>query len=407
MKYIFIINILIITFFSCKSSKNQEDIVARNFAFSGTQFDFAFTEIDKALSMDSTAAVKRLVSPRTIESDGSLGMVASRDWCSGFFPGSLWYMYEYTKDKKWEGLARRFTDSLEQEKTNGRTHDMGFKMFCSFGNGLRLTHDSRYKDILLESAYTLITRYKPNAKIIRSWDHNGDKWKCPVIIDNMMNLELLFWAFKESRDSIFYHIAVNHAETTMKNHFRSDYSTYHVVDYDTVTGDVLKRNTHQGYAHESTWARGEAWAIYGYTMAYRETRLPEFLDQANHVAQFIFQNPNLPEDLIPYWDYNAPGIPSEPRDVSAATVTASALYELSSFDKDKSEQYKAWADKIIENLSKYYLAKQGRDRGFLLLHSTGSKPMNSEVDVPLSYADYYFLEALLRKYKLEHNEKLF
>ncbi|SHE91148.1 glycoside hydrolase family 88 protein [Dysgonomonas macrotermitis] len=407
MKYILIVNLIIISFLSCKSTKSQEDIVAKDFGFAEKQFDFALTEIDQALSNDSTAAFKRLVSPRTIKPDGTLGMVASKDWCSGFFPGSLWYMYEYTKDKKWEVLARKFTDSIEREKINGGTHDMGFKMYCSFGNGLRLTHDTRYKDILLESAYTLITRYKPNAKIIRSWDHNTDKWQCPVIIDNMMNLELLFWAFKESKDSIFYHIAVNHAKTTMKNHFRSDYSTYHVIDYDSITGEVLKKNTHQGYAHESTWARGEAWAIYGYTMAYRETHLPEFLNQAKHVANFIFNNPNLPEDLIPYWDYNAPDIPNEPRDVSAATVTASALYELSQYDKANRDKYKEWADKIIENLSKHYLAKQGSDRGFLLLHSTGSKPMDSEVDVPLSYADYYFLEALLRKQKLEHNENLF
>lgn len=407
MKYILLLNLFIITFCSCKSSKNQDDIIARNFDFAGNQFDYALTEIDRALSTDSTATSKHLVSPRTIAPDGTLAMVARGDWCSGFFPGSLWYMYEYTKDQKWENVARKFTDHLEQEKTNGRTHDMGFKMYCSFGNGLRLTQDNRYKEILLESAYTLITRYKANAKIIRSWDHNGDKWQCPVIIDNMMNLELLFWAFKESKDSIFYHIAVNHAKTTMKNHFRSDYSTYHVVDYDTITGDVLKRNTHQGYAHESTWARGEAWAIYGYTMAYRETLLPEFLDQAKHVANFIFKNPNLPEDLIPYWDYNAPKIPNEPRDVSAATVTASALYELSLYDKENEDQYRKWADKIIENLSNHYLAKLGTDRGFLLLHSTGSKPMNSEVDVPLSYADYYFLEALIRKHKLEHNENLF
>ncbi len=407
MKYILIINLIIVSFLSCKSTQKQEDVVAGDFAFAEKQFDFALTEINKSLTDDSTALSKHFVSPRTINADGTLAMVASRDWCSGFFPGSLWYMYEYTKDKKWENLARKFTNSIEQEKTNGRTHDIGFKVYCSFGNGFRLTDDARYKDIMLQSAYTLITRYKPNAKIIRSWDHNGDKWQCPVIIDNMMNLELLFWAFKESKDSIFYHIAVNHAKTTMKNHFRSDYSTYHVVDYDTITGEVLKRNTHQGYAHESTWARGEAWAIYGYTMAYRETRIPEFLDQAKHVANFIFNNPNLPEDLIPYWDYNAPEIPNEPKDVSAATVTASALYELSQYDKSNGNQYKKWADTIIENLSKNYLAKLGEDRGFLLLHSTGSKPMNSEVDVPLSYADYYFLEALLRKQKLEHNEKLF
>ncbi|GAB6007957.1 glycoside hydrolase family 88 protein [Dysgonomonas reticulitermitis] len=408
MKYPLIIcSLVFLSFFSCKNQQSNEDLVKKDFDFAASQLALAMTEVNKALAEDSTAARKMLVSPRTIEPDGKLKLVASRDWCSGFFPGSLWYMYEYTKDKKWEDAARKYTGPLEREKTNGGTHDMGFKVYCSFGNGYRLTKDENYKNIMLEAAYTLITRYKPNAKVIRSWDHNGGKWQNPVIIDNMMNLELLFWAFKESKDSTFYNIAVNHAHTTIKNHFREDYGTYHVIDYDTITGEVLKRNTHQGFADESTWSRGEAWAIYGYTMCYRETKLPEFLEQAKHVANFIFTNANLPEDLIPYWDYNAPQIPDEPRDVSAATVTASALYELSTYDTENAAKYKKWADTILENLSKNYMAKQGEDRGFLLLHSVGSKPGNSEVDVPLSYADYYFLEALLRKQTLGQTGKLF
>jgi len=407
MKYSLIIcSLIFLALFSCKNQSSNEDIVKKDFDFAASQLTFAMTEVDKALAEDTTAVRKKLVSPRTIE-DGKLKLVASRDWTSGFFPGSLWYMYEYTKDSKWEEAARKYTAPIEREKTNGGTHDMGFKVYCSFGNGFRLTNDEEYKKIMLESAYTLITRYKPNAKIIRSWDHNKDKWQSPVIIDNMMNLELLFWAFKESKDSTFYNIAVNHAQTTIKNHFREDYGTYHVIDYDTITGEVLKRNTHQGFAHESTWSRGEAWAIYGYTMCYRETKLSEFLEQAKHVANFIFTNANLPEDLIPYWDYNAPEIPNEPRDVSAATVTASALYELSTYDTENADKYKKWADTILDNLSKNYMAKQGEDRGFLLLQSTGSKPSNSEVNVPLSYADYYFLEALLRKQKLEQTGKLF
>lgn len=407
MKYLLIICSLLMFCFSCKGQQVDNDVVKKDFEFAASQLSFAMTEIDKALAEDTTAVRKKLVSPRTISRNGKLSLVPSRDWTSGFFPGSLWYMYEYTKDKKWEDAARKFTDPLEREKTNAGTHDMGFKVYCSFGNGYRLTKDENYKDIMLESAYTLISRYKPNAKVIRSWDFSKQKWQCPVIIDNMMNLELLFWAFKESKDSTFYNIAVNHATATIKNHFREDYGTYHVIDYDTISGEVRKRNTHQGYADESTWSRGEAWAIYGYTMCYRETKKPEFLEQAKHVADFIFNNKNLPEDLIPYWDYNAPDIPNEPRDVSAATVTASALYELSTYDKNNAAKYKRWADTIIESLSNNYMAKQGEDRGFLLLHSTGSKPSNSEVDVPLSYADYYFLEALLRKQKLEQTGKLF
>ncbi len=406
--------VLSVFLFLSSCNNHTPDIIERNFDFATKQLTLAMSEIDKAIVEESAESkAKRekrnwgpLVSPRSINEDGKLDLVVSRDWTSGFFPGELWYMYEYTKDPKWELAARKYTDSIEREKTNSGTHDMGFKVYCSFGNGYRLTGDESYKNIVLESAYTLISRYKPHVGAIRSWDHNRDKWQCPVIIDNMMNLELLFWAFKESNDSVFYNIAVTHAETTLKNHFRPDYSSYHVVDYDTISGEVLNKHTHQGYSHESAWARGQAWALYGYTMCYRETGKLEFLEQAKQVAQYIFNNPTLPRDLIPYWDYNAPDIPNEPRDVSAATCTASALYELSTYDSSNSAQYKQWADTILENLSNHYLAKDGGDYGFLLLHSTGSKPGKFEVDKPLVYADYYFLEALLRKQKIENAESL-
>lgn len=415
-KLFILITSFIIILVSCKSKKTEKtDIVQSDFNFASAQLSYAMVEVDKGITEEPEESKEKrekrghspLVSPRSIDENGKLILVPSRDWTSGFFPGELWYMYEYTKDPKWEEAARKYTAPVEREKTNGGTHDMGFKVYCSFGNGYRLTNDESYKKILLESAYTLITRYRPGAKIIRSWDHSKDKWETPVIIDNMMNLELLFWAFKESNDSTFYNIAVNHATTTMKNHFREDYSSYHVIDYDTITGNVLKKNTHQGYSHESAWSRGQAWAVYGYTMCYRETKKTEYLEQAKHVANYIFTHPNLPKDLIPYWDFDAPEIPNEPRDVSAATVTASALYELSLYDTDNAAKYKEWADTILENLSNNYLAKSGEDFGFLLLHSTGSKPGKLEVDVPLSYADYYFLEALLRKKKLEETGKLF
>lgn len=392
---------------SCGADKTE--LVRDNFTFAEIQLKQAFVEIDSVRSVESPEkqALRDklnqgpLASPRNIESDGTLHMVISRDWTSGFFPGELWYMYEYTGDDFWKQKACQQTALIEREKMNGGTHDMGFKIYCSFGNGYRLTGNANYKDVLLQSAYTLTTRYKETIGAIRSWDHSRDKWDCPVIIDNMMNLELLFWAFRTSGDSLFYNVAVNHARTTMKNHFRDDYSSYHVIDYDTITGAVLHKHTHQGYAHESAWSRGQAWGLYGYTMCYRETGLPEFLDQANHIANYIFSSPTLPDDLIPYWDFNAPGIPNEPRDASAATVTASALYELSMYVPDKQQDYITKANTMLENLSKNYRAKVGGDRGFLLLHSTGSKMHNSEVDVPIIYADYYYLEALLRKEKLE------
>lgn len=385
---------------ACSQTTQKTDVVKDSFDFAGRQLQYAFTQIDsmRAATQDESAK-KKLVSPRTIGDDGSFKMVASRDWTSGFFPGELWYMYEYTQDDFWKKKAQEFTAPIEDQKTNGGTHDMGFKMYCSFGNGYRLTKDAAYKDILLESAATLITRYKPAVGCIRSWDHGRDKWQCPVIIDNMMNLELLYWAFRESGDSVYYKVATNHARTTMKNHFRDNYSSYHVIDYDTITGNVLHKHTHQGYSHESAWARGQAWGLYGYTMCYRETKLPEFLSMAENIAKYIFTNPTMPEDGVAYWDFDAPGIPNEPRDASAAAVMACAMYELSMYNAEQAGQYKKWADTIVESLGNHYRAKQNGDYGFLLLHSTGAH--NFERDVPLVYADYYFLEALLKKAKLE------
>jgi unsaturated chondroitin disaccharide hydrolase len=395
---------------SCKSGQSN-DIVAENFNFAAQQLQYAIDLTTEAISKDTRDSARRasrpLVSPRTLEKDGSLKVVTAHDWTSGFFPGELWFMYEMTNDPAWEERTRKFTEPLQVLRYHTGTHDLGFMMYNSFGNGLRLTGDQEYREILLDAARSLATRYKPGAKIIRSWDHNGDKWQCPVIIDNMMNLELLFWAFRESNDSTFYQIAVNHANSTIKNHFRPDYGTYHVVDYDTITGEVLNRHTHQGYAHESTWSRGEAWALYGFTLMYRETGDQLYLDQANHIADFIFSHPRLPDDLIPYWDFDAPEIPDEPRDVSAAAIIASALYELSGYNVEDAGLYRQWADTILENLTSSYRAAPGADGGFLLLHSTGAKSLNSEIDVPLVYADYYFLEALLRKSKIEHNQPLF
>lgn len=334
-------------------------------------------------------------SPRTLSPEGKLILVPSEDWTSGFFPGVLWFLYELTGEKKWEVQARVFTSNVESEKLNGDTHDMGFKIFCSFGTGYSLTNDPKYKDIIIQAAKTLSTRFNPFVGCIKSWDHTKDKWGYPVIIDNMMNLELLFTATKLTGDSSFYKIAVSHANTTLKNHFRPDFSSYHVIDYDTITGKVLKKNTAQGYSDESAWARGQAWGLYGYTMCYRETRDPKYLQQAENIAGFILNHPNMPKDLVPYWDFNAPNIPDEPRDASAAAIIASALSELSTFSKNGSA-YRKKADQIIESLTENYRSPIGKNKGFILIHSTGAKPMNSEVDVPLIYADYYYLEALIR-----------
>ena len=345
-----------------------------------------------------------LVSPRTLDQD-RLKLVNSRDWTSGFFAGQLWYLYETTGKNEWKQEAIAYTLPLEKEQFNAGTHDMGFKMNTSFGNGYRLTHDPHYRDVLIQSAKTLSTRFNPKVGSIKSWD-NRKEWGFPVIIDNMMNLELLFLATKLTGDSSFYHIAVQHARTTMKNHYRPDYSSYHVIDYDTATGQVLHRNTHQGYSDASAWARGQAWGLYGFTMCYRETHDKQFLQQAEHIAGFLKHNPHMPADDVPYWDYDAPDIPNAPRDASAAAIMASALYELSMYSK-QGKEYRQWADKIMNSLEKNYRAAPGTNRGFLLLHSTGHKPANSEIDVPINYADYYYIEALLRSRNLQRKRTVF
>lgn len=370
-------------------------------------------EIPKAKAARSGATIgvtpgsegQELVSPRTLDS-GKLRLVSSRDWTSGFLPGELWFLYEYTGKPEWKTEAERYTANIEREKTNGGTHDMGFKVYCSFGTGYRLTGDAHYKNVIIESAKTLSNRFNKTAGVIKSWD-NRTKWKYPVIIDNMMNLELLFAATQLTGDSSFYNIAVSHANTTMKNHFRNDFSSWHVVDYDTITGAVTQKTTHQGYADGSAWSRGQAWGLYGYTMCYRFTKDPRYLEHAQRIALYMMLHKNFPADLVPYYDFDAPGIPNEPKDASAAAVMASALFELSQYSKKSGKEFRKLATSIVKSLTGNYRSAIGENRGFLLVHSTGSKPSNSEVDVPLSYADYYYLEALLRLKKIKEGKKLF
>ncbi|PWS29184.1 glucuronyl hydrolase [Pedobacter yonginense] len=373
--------------------KAQKVDVAKAFASAQKQTDLLVKNVDSARAIKPL-----LVSPRTVEK-GAFKMVVSKDWTSGFFPAELWYFYEYTKDKKWLNLAKKYTQDIKKEQFNTGTHDLGFMIYCPFGNGYKLTKDTAYRSVIIQAAKSLSTRFNPTAGVLKSWDHNGDKWKYPVIIDNMMNLELLFEATKFTGDSSFYKIAVSHANTTIKNHFRPDFSSYHVIDYDIQTGKVLQKLTAQGYANESAWARGQAWALYGYTMCFRETKDPNYLKQANGIANFILNSKITPADGIPYWDYNDPQIPNVSRDASAAAITASALYELAKYSKADAKKYKLAADKILLSLSTKYVSKPGANYGFILEHSTGHRPAKSEIDVPINYADYYYLEALLRSKK--------
>ena len=361
----------------------------------------ALCDAEKQLSFFYNNAVKerdeRKIFPRSIRND-SLKLVVSNDWTSGFFPGILWYMYDYTGKNEWRTKAEEFTSLMEKETKNAGSHDVGFKVYNSYGNGLRLTNNAEYKKQVIQGAATLITRFNKNVGCIRSWDFGT--WQYPVIIDNMMNLESLFAATRLSGDSSYYKIAVTHANTTMKNHFRPDFSCFHVMDYDTVSGKVIGGSTLQGYADNSTWARGQAWALYGFTLCYRETKDPAYLKLAENIASFLINHPRLPSDKIPYWDLDVPDITKEPRDASAAAIMASALYELQGYSHNK-KRYKDFADKILNSLIKDYCTPIGTHHGFILLHSTGHKPADSEVDTSIIYADYYFLEAILRRMKLK------
>ncbi|MDH6305978.1 unsaturated chondroitin disaccharide hydrolase [Parabacteroides sp. PF5-5] len=340
--------------------------------------------------------------PKTIGKDGNLETSDYGWWCSGFFPGELWYLYEYTQNPELKKYAQLYTDRVEPAKNLTNTHDLGFMLFCSFGNGYRITQNPHYKEVMITGAHSLATRYNPTVCAIRSWDFNKDKWQYPVIIDNMMNLEFFSWIAKETGDKQFSEMADSHAMKTKEHHFRPDFSSYHVVSYDTISGEPHIKQTHQGFADESAWARGQAWALYGYTVMARETGNIKYLELARHIADFIMNHPNLPEDKIPYWDFDDPKIPNVPRDASAAAIMASALIELSQLDTTPlGKEWLALAEQQIRSLSTpEYLAEAGSNRYFSIMHCTGHLPGNSEVDVPLSYADYYYVEALLRLKKL-------
>lgn len=325
-----------------------------------------------------------------------INKVPSKDWTSGFFAGNLWQLYELTNNSQYKELAQKWTAFIEKEKVNDKTHDMGFKVFCSFGQGLKHNPNNQsYKDIIVKSSQTLSTRFNDTVGSIRSWDFNKENWNFPVIIDNMMNLEMLFEATKISKDSSFHKIAVKHANTTLKNHFRQDYSCFHVLDYNPKTGDVRMKVTHQGFNDSSSWARGQGWAIYGFTMAYRYTQDKRYLNRAEATANFFLNHKNLPEDGIPYWDFNDPSIPNAPRDVSAATVVSSAFVELYLYTKNK--KYLDYSKKIINTLeTSAYILEPTFNAPFILKHSTGNWPKKDEIDEPIVYGDYYYLETLLR-----------
>ena len=323
--------------------------------------------------------------PKTFEK-GELVTANIRWWTSGFFPGSLWLLYEHTGDEKLREYAEHFTSRLESLKDYKGTHDLGFMVFCSYGNGYRLTGNEAYADIIDQASASLASRFNPTVGCIRSWNtgrKENPELDYMVIIDNMMNLEMLEW-------SGYHDIARKHADTTIKNHFREDNSTYHVVAYNELTGEVVEKRTAQGRANESAWARGQAWGLYGYTMMYRVTGEERYLEQAVKIADYLI--PRLPEDAIPNWDFDAQ---EQMKDSSAGAIMASALIELYGFTDNK--EYLTTAERQLRSLcSEEYLAPAGENGNFILKHGTGHFPAGTEVDVPLTYGDYYFIEAAMR-----------
>jgi len=373
--------------------ETKTELINRVFAFSEKQYDSLIHRIENN---------KPLLQPRGVTEDGDLRLKPFQDWTSGFFPGALWYIYKNNTSEKWKNYAMKFTEALDSVKYITNSHDLGFMLNCSFGNGYLQTKNLAYKEVIVKGASSLITRYRPVIGTIQSWDTTPDMgwiskrgWDTPVIVDNMMNLDLLYRAFEYSKDSAFYKIATQHAKTTLQHHFRDNYSSFHVVDYDAKTGEVRSRQTAQGYIDSSSWARGQAWGLYGFTQTYKNTKDTLFLNQAKGIANYIMTSTKIPEDHIPFWDYDAPKIPNEPRDASAAAITASALLTLQEFVPEKREEMLAYATQILRRLSTDdYLAAYGENQGFILKHSVGNIHTGEENDKPLNYADYYFLEAL-------------
>jgi len=392
-----LLGLVIILTFSCEKKEDGRFVVDA-LKYCAQQTERSLTELKGDSVIDYTMMPRNVLSG---ESKWNCRKANKEEWTSGFWPGILWYDYEATSDLKIKQEAEKYTQTLEfLSKTSAFDHDLGFLMFCSYGNAYRLTGNPLYKKILLDTADTLATLFNPKVGTILSWPREvaGKGWPHNTIIDNMMNLELLFWAAKNGENKSLYDIAVSHANKTMENQFKSDYSCYHVVIYDTITGKKIKGITHQGYSDNSMWARGQGWAIYGFTMCYRETKDIKYLNFAQKVADVYLKH--LPHDYIPYWDFDDPSIPNSPRDASAAAIVASGLLELSTYlNNSRGENYKKAAIKMLRVLSSDEY-QCGKDNSAFLCHSTGHWPNKSEIDASIIYADYYYIEALLRLRKL-------
>ena len=400
MKYVIVILLLILN--SCTSSSDKSELKGLSASKVDELIEHAASQY-KVLLQNAPDSSQY---PFYLNEDGSIFFVEKKNWTSGYVPGVMWYLYANTQDQFWKNQAMRWCTSIESEKLATNKHDTGVMLYTSFGLGHKIGGVKEYKDILIEGADSLLVRYNEKIGLIKSWNSKGlqNDWLFPVIIDGMIVLDLPFYAGKFSDNKEMIRKATSHATITMQNHFRDDGSAPHVVDYDPNTGKKRYFDTHQGYSKASSWARGQAWAIYGFPLAYRYTGDRSYLETAMRTADYVFTHENMPDDLIPFWDYLAPEIPDEPRDASAAAIMCAGLLEMCQYlnDEDK-EKYLNYAQKIIISLSKpEYLCENGDCQGFILKHSVYNKPSGKGVDTPINFTDFYFLEALIRYKELQN-----
>lgn len=393
---------VVVWIIGCNSEKRAVDARA-DLDYCHSRVMLALGDLTGTPDSSSYSLMPRNIAPG--DSLWTLRPAVAEEWCSGFWPGILWLDYEATADSVVLQAARRYTDAMlpiiDQPVYD---HDLGFLMFCSCGNAYRITRDEKYKDAILRTADSLATLFNPAVGTMLSWPRNVEMFGGHnTIMDNMINLETLLWAADNGGSAALRDMAIAHARTTMKYHFREDGTCYHVAVYDPQDGHFIRGCTHQGYSDASTWSRGQSWAVYGYTVMYRFTHDPEFLAHAIKVTDAFIDR--LPADHIPYWDFDDPRGEASPRDVSAACVVASALTELIGYvDNETAKRYVDNLKGIMLSLSSDTYRSQGNCRS-ALLHSTGHHPAGSEIDYSIVYADYYYMEALNRFDKIKDFSK--
>ena len=393
MMRILLLLLTILVLFSCKQQEALVAMADRSLQLAEKQYKM----------LDAAVDTIEGVVPKTY-SGKRVRTAVPKSWICGFYPGTLWYLYENSRNDSLRLLAEKYTKRIEDAKNQKWTHDLGFMIHCSYGNGYRLTGNPYYLEVMKTATENLASRFNERIGVIQSWGARP-KWQYPVIIDNMMNLEMLEYMSRKTGNKRYDEIARSHADRTMEHHFRKDNSCYHVVSYEKETGLPHAKNTHQGYSDSSAWSRGQAWALYGYTMMYRETNDKRYLQQAVRVAEYLTEHPKMPKDKVPYWDFDAPTEPKVYRDASAAAIMASALLELGKYDSRNGKRWRKYAIAQLRSLSSpAYQAEEGTNGGFILKHSVGNLNKRSEVDVPLTYADYYYVEALSRLKKILNEE---